>query len=181
MLACPNLLQLPRGASPALDHGAWGPRSCLLHGFASCASQHHARVKLSSLSCTVVLHVMCISTADASAGLSRDKSCQLILVAEQGSCCSYARHLRPRFGDCGLRTCPKDNVFFYDFLLENRLWTYVHHEHHAPERSHDSSKAAASFLPVLLWPLAVNSFGSWRLGGHRCTSSTARVRSRPSR
>eukprot|EP00439_Symbiodinium_sp_Y106_P048958 s462_g6.t1 len=97
------------------------------------------------------------------------------------SCCSYARHLRPRFGDCGLRTCPKDNVFFYDFLLENRLWTYVHHEHHAPERSHDSSKAAASFLPVLLWPLAVNSFGSWRLGGHRCTSSTARVRSRPSR
>ena len=31
VLACPKLLQSPRGASPAADHGAWGPRSCLLH------------------------------------------------------------------------------------------------------------------------------------------------------
>ena len=116
-----------------------------------------------------------------SAGLSRVNSCQLILVAELSSCRSYERHRRPRFCDCGLRTRLSNDDFFYDLLLKICLWTYVHHEHYAPEGSHDSSRAAASFLPVLPVLFVVSSFGSWRRGGHWCTSSTARVWSRPSR
>ena len=72
------------------------------------------------------------TNAYTEAGLSRVKSCQLILVAEQGSCCSYARHRRLRFCDGGPRTSHSVDFFPYDILYEICLRTHVHHEHNAP-------------------------------------------------
>ena len=91
-----------------------------------------------SLSCTVVLHVMCISTADASAGLSRDKSCQLILASFWGRLCCYSVFLQ-KFTSL----CRKGSIIRWP--LGAAFWTEMSRaEPRSTQERRDSEPAFAS-------------------------------------